>query len=433
MKRDFKSLVVVGSQWGDEGKGKITDYFAQKAEMVVRFAGGDNAGHMIEFGGKRHKVTIIPSGIFNPQVVNIIGNGTVLNLESLVVEMQKLNNDGINTDNLFISDRAHLILDYHKKIDELQEEYRKENKLGTTKRGIGPTYTDKAARYGIRVCDLVQPNFQDILEENVAYHNDILKSLYQSDVQFKTVEVYEKLMTNFQMMKDKVVDTGEVVAKAIEAQKFVLFEGAQGVLLDIDHGTYPFVTSSNTSANNASIGSGIHAKHIQKVVGVVKAYNTRVGTGGMPTELFDETGDRIRERGHEYGSNTGRPRRVGWFDAVAMKYAIRVGGIDELFLTLFDVLDTEKTLKICTGYQLNDQQITSMPASDQDLRKVKPIYSEVPGWEADLTKVRSYEELPENAKNYLHEIEKAVGAKFLGFSVGPDREQTILMKGEFDD
>ncbi|AVP49599.1 adenylosuccinate synthase [Williamsoniiplasma luminosum] len=433
MKRDFKTLVVIGTQWGDEGKGKITDYFAQKAEMVVRFAGGDNAGHMIEFGGVRYKVTIVPSGIFNPKVKNIIGNGTVVNLEKLVSELAGLNQAGIDTSNLFISGRAHLILPFNLKIDELQEEFRKENKIGTTKRGIGPTYADKIARMGIRVHDVLQPNFKDILKESVDAHNKILKNLYESDIQFTFDEIYNNLMTNFDVIKNNILDTGELVADTIEQQKFVLFEGAQGILLDIDHGTYPFVTSSNTSANNASLGSGVHYKHIQKVVGVAKAYNTRVGTGGMPTELFDETGNRIRERGREYGSNTGRPRRVGWFDAVAMKYAIRVGGIDELFLTLFDVLDHEENLKICIAYELDGKQITSMPTSDQEFRRCKPIYVEVPGWKEDITKVRSYDELPENAKNYMNKIAEYSGAEFLGFSVGPDRAQTILLKGEFDD
>ncbi|AUF83251.1 adenylosuccinate synthase [Mesoplasma syrphidae] len=432
MERKYKSLVVVGTQWGDEGKGKITDYFAQKADMVVRFAGGDNAGHMIEFNNKRHKVTIVPSGIFNPEVLNVIGNGAVVNLEKLVLEMQRLQESHINTDNLFISDRAHLIFDWHCQIDELQEEARKAQKIGTTKRGIGPTYADKASRYGIRVCDVKQPNFKSVLQENLDYHNEIITKIYNGN-SYSFSEVYEKLMKYYNFIADKIVDSGEVVARTIENNNFVLFEGAQGVLLDIDHGTYPFVTSSSCSANNASIGTGIHAKHVQKVVGVAKAYNTRVGAGGMPTEITNEVCLRIRERGNEYGSNSGRPRRIGWFDAVAMKYAVRVGGIDELFLTLFDVLDTEKIIKICVAYELDGKQIQTMPANDNDLLRCQPIYIEMPGWQTDITKVRSYEELPQNAKNYMAKIAEITGAKFLGFSVGPDRTQTILLKGEFDD
>ncbi|WP_026389305.1 adenylosuccinate synthase [[Acholeplasma] multilocale] len=430
MKRNFKSLVVVGTQWGDEGKGKITDYFAQKAEMVVRFAGGDNAGHMIEFGGKRHKVTIVPSGIFNKDVLNVIGNGTVVNLEKLVSEMKRLQESGVDTSNLFVSDRAHLIFDWHCKIDELQEEARKEQKIGTTKRGIGPTYADKASRYGIRVCDVTQPNFKAVLQENVDYHNEIITKIYGGQP-YTFEEVYTKLMENFEVIKNNIVDSGELVANAIEANKFVLFEGAQGVLLDIDHGTYPFVTSSSCSANNASTGAGVHAKHIEKVVGVAKAYNTRVGAGGMPTELLDETAHRLRERGNEYGSNSGRPRRIGWFDAVAMKYAARVGGVDELFLTLFDVLDEEATIKICVAYELDGKQITTMPANDNDLLRCKPVYIEMPGWQEDITKVTSFDQLPENAKAYMNKISEVTGCEFLGFSVGPDRTQTIMLKEAF--
>lgn len=433
MNKSYKSLVIVGSQWGDEGKGKITDYFAQKADYVVRFAGGDNAGHMIEFNGKRHKVTIVPSGIFNPGVKNIIGNGTVVNLEKLVNELNRLKDAGITPAELFISNRAHVIFDYHCKIDELQEEARKENKLGTTKRGIGPTYMSKVSRYGIRICDFAQPNFKEILAENVEHHNKLIKELYKSNETFDFEEIYQKNIDLYNQVKNHIVDSGQVVSDAIQANKFVLFEGAQGILLDIDHGTYPFVTSSSCTANNASIGTGIHAKEVQKVVGVVKAYNTRVGTGGMPTELFDETGNRIRERGHEYGSNTGRPRRCGWLDLVALKYAIRVGGIDEMFLTLFDVLDEEKTLNICVGYKLDGQEIFAFPAADADLRRVEPIYQTLPGWEEDITKVKNFNDLPVNAKNYMKKIEEFVGIPFLGFSVGPDRTQTILIKGEFDD
>ncbi|ATZ18452.1 adenylosuccinate synthetase [Williamsoniiplasma somnilux] len=433
MKKAYKSLVVVGTQWGDEGKGKITDYFAQKADMVVRFAGGDNAGHMIEFNGKRHKVTIVPSGIFSPKVKNVIGNGTVVNLEKLDTELTRLKNDGIKIDNLFISDRAHVIFDYHCKIDELQEEARKENRIGTTKRGIGPTYMSKASRYGIRICDFNQPNFKAILEENVEHHNGLIRDLYKSNETFSFNEIYSKVTAIYNKYKNQIVDSGEMVSNAIQEGQYVLFEGAQGVLLDIDHGTYPFVTSSNCTANNASTGVGIHAKEVQKVVGVVKAYNTRVGTGGMPTELFDETGNRIRERGREYGSNTGRPRRCGWLDLVALKYAIRVGGIDELFLTLFDVLDQEKEIKICVGYKLNGKEMKSMPASDQDLRSIQPIYQTLPGWNEDITNVKSFADLPQNAKNYLTTIVEFTNTPFLGFSVGPDRTQTILIKEEFND
>ncbi|ATZ16083.1 adenylosuccinate synthetase [Entomoplasma freundtii] len=425
MNKKYKSLVVVGSQWGDEGKGKITDYFAQDADMVVRYAGGDNAGHMIEFNGKRHKVTLVPSGIFSPHVKNVIGNGTVINLHNLVVELKKLQSEGIDTKNLFLSDRAHLIFDYHLKTDAEQEEARKENRLGTTKKGIGPAYADKIARFGFRLADFRQPNFKETFEQMWLDRTGGTKTEFEA--------YYKDLMADFQVVASQIIDSGEMIEEALMDDKFVLFEGAQGVLLDIDHGTYPFVTSSNTTANNASTGSGIHRKQVEKVVGVVKAYNTRVGTGGMPTEIFDETADRIRERGHEYGSNTKRPRRIGWLDLVALKYALRTGGIDEMFLTLFDVLDKEKTIKLAVGYELDGKTIKSLPANDAELRRVKPVYIEMPGWETDITNVKSFAELPQNAQNYMKKIEEITGTKFLGFSVGPDRKQTIMLKGAFDD
>lgn len=429
MNQNFKSLVIVGAQWGDEGKGKVTDYFAQKADMVVRFAGGDNAGHMIEFGGERYKVTITPSGIFNPKVKNVIGNGCVVNLNSLVKEMNELNSKGISTSNLFISDRSHLIFEYHCQIDAWQEEQRKEDKIGTTKKGIGPAYSDKVSRYGFRTSDPFDSNFKYKFKQIA----ETRKDFYDNFSEFNFEKLYKNLMTNFNVIKNNIIDSGEFVKEYLDKEKFVLFEGAQGVLLDIDHGTYPFVTSSNTSANNVATGVGLHRKYINKVLGVVKAYNTRVGKGGMPTELFDKIGNEIRERGHEYGSNTKRPRRIGWLDLVALKYAIRVGGIDQLFLTLFDVLDTQDVIKIAIGYELDGKRINSLPALDQNLKRVVPVYLELPGWKEDITNVRSFHELPVNAQNYLRTIEKIVETPFIGFSVGPKREQTILMKEVFYD
>jgi len=428
---DYKSLVVVGSQWGDEGKGKITDYFAQKADYVVRFAGGDNAGHIIWNEGIKYKVTIVPSGVLNPNVINIIGNGTVINLPKLISEMETLNAAGVKTDNVFISDRAHLIFPYHQVIDELEEEIRKERKIGTTKRGIGPTYADKAARRGLRVCDLLERNFKQMLKEEVEFHNELItKILGGKAVKFDPI--YKETMKNFKVIQDKIVDSGQMIDEAIRKKKFVLFEGAQGVLLDLDHGTYPFVTSSNTTANNVSIGTGIHNKLVNKVVGIAKAYNTRVGTGAFPTELVNTIGDGIRERGHEYGSNTGRPRRVGWFDAVAMKYAVRTGGIDALFVTLLDVLDAEPTVKICVGYKLDGKRIDTIPASNTAYTKCEPIYEELPGWLTETTGVTNWKQLPKNAQKYLLRIAKVCDVELEGFSVGPDRKQTVkLAKGQF--
>jgi len=303
--------------------------------------------------------------------------------------MKILEDAGIDTKNLFISDRAHLIFQYHQEIDALQEESRPDNqKIGTTKRGIGPTYADKASRWGLRFCDFQEPNFQEMLQEQVEYHNQLITTIYQGQaIDFETV--YQEITSQYEQIKARIIDCGEFLDHAIRDQKKVLFEGAQGVLLDLDHGTYPFVTSSNTTANNVSIGVGIHNKLINKVIGVAKAYDTRVGAGGMPTELLDETGNRLRERGHEYGSNTGRPRRLGWFDAVAMNYSIRTGGLDALFITLLDVLDSEDTIKICTGYNYREQVINTIPASNTEYEKCTPVYEELPGWKTDITKVTS--------------------------------------------
>ncbi|AXK50896.1 adenylosuccinate synthetase [Spiroplasma alleghenense] len=426
----YKSLVIVGSQWGDEGKGKITDYFAQKASMVVRFSGGDNAGHIIVSEGVKHKVTIVPSGILNPKVVNVIANGAVVNLPRLVSELEILKKAGIDTKNLFLSNRAHVVLPYHIAIDELQEESRGVNKIGTTKRGIGPTYQDKVDRLGIRVCDLFDKNFKTKLKEIVEFKNKLITKVYDGKpLDFETI--YKELMDNFEIIKGQVVETSTLIETAIKSKQYVLFEGAQGALLDIDHGTYPFVTSSNTSANNASLGSGINHNLITTSLGVVKAYCTRVGTGGFPTELNNKIGEGIRERGHEYGSNTGRPRRVGWLDIVALKYAIRTTGLDKIFITLLDVLSGEPVVKICTNYLLNGEKIFTIPPLNGDYQKCEPEFIEMQGWKEDITKVKNFSDLPTNAQNYLNKIKELCGINIVGFSVGPDRLQTILMESEF--
>ncbi|AGY41145.1 Adenylosuccinate synthetase [Mesoplasma florum W37] len=425
--REINSLVVVGSQWGDEGKGKMTDYFAQKADVVVRFAGGDNAGHVINFNGQKHKVTIIPSGIFNSEVTSVIGNGCAVNLINLVKELETIKNSGVKLGKLLISDRAQLILPYHILIDGAQEESRGARKIGTTKRGIGPTYQDKAARLGIRVADIEEEDFKETFKEIFEYQMMFLDRMFNVEsINFE--ETYANLINAYSVIKDCVTDTGIFIEQAIKNGKKVLFEGAQGALLDIDHGTYPYVTSSNTSANNASTGTGISHKLINNTLGVVKAYSTRVGAGAFPTELLNEVGDGIRERGHEYGSNTKRPRRVGWLDLVALKHAIRTSGIDYLFITLLDVLSGVEELLICDKYILNGEEINYIPVTSSKHEKCKANYISMPGWKEDITKVKHFEELPLNAKNYLNKIAEICEVEITGFSVGPDRLQTVITK-----
>ncbi|ATZ21281.1 adenylosuccinate synthase [Mesoplasma tabanidae] len=425
--RKVNSLVVVGSQWGDEGKGKMTDYFAQKADVVVRFAGGDNAGHVINFNGQKHKVTIIPSGIFNTNVTSVIGNGCVVNLINLVKELETIKNSGVELGKLLISDRAQLILPYHILIDGAQEEARGARKIGTTKRGIGPTYQDKSARLGIRIADLEEKDFKETFKEIFDYQMMFLNKMFNVEsISFE--QTYSDLMKAYNVIKNSITDTGIYVEQAIKDGKKVLFEGAQGALLDIDHGTYPYVTSSNTSANNASTGTGISHKLINNTLGVVKAYSTRVGAGAFPTELLNEVGDGIRERGHEYGSNTKRPRRVGWLDLVALKHAIRTSGIDYLFITLLDVLSGVDQLQICDKYILEGKEINYIPATSSKHEKCEASYITMPGWNEDITQVKKFEDLPKNAKNYLNKIAEICEVEITGFSVGPDRLQTVITK-----
>jgi adenylosuccinate synthase len=427
----YNTMVIVGAQWGDEGKGKMTDVFAQTSDVVARFAGGDNAGHVINFNGKKYKVTIVPSGIFNPKTINVIGNGCVVNLENLVSEFEAIKNSGEKIGKLLISDRAHLIFPYHSEIDAAQEDARGEFKIGTTKKGIGPAYQDRVSRMGLRVGDVALPNFKEKLKANVAYQNKFLKAMFNKEpIDFETV--YKNTMAAYEKIKSQVIDCGLFLESAIKEGKNVLFEGAQGALLDIDHGTYPFVTSSNCSANNVSLGTGISQRWITNIVGVVKAYCTRVGTGAFPTELKNEIGDQIREVGHEYGSNTGRPRRIGWLDLVALKYAIRISDLDEIFITLLDVLTGFDTLKVCTHYTLNGKELTSVPATNEEYEKCVPVYMDLPGWKEDITQVKSLHELPQNAKNYLEMISKICEVPIAGFSVGPDRKQTVLYENKFN-
>lgn len=422
------SVVVVGTQWGDEGKGKITDFLSANAEVIARYQGGDNAGHTIVIDGKKFKLQLIPSGIFYPEKISVIGNGVVVNPKSLVKELAYLHEEGVSTDSLRISDRAHVILPYHIELDRLQEESKGDNKIGTTIKGIGPAYMDKAARVGIRIADLLDRDvFAERLRINLEEKNRQFTKLYDAPA-LSFDDIFEEYYEYGQQIKQYVTDTSVILNDALDNGKRVLFEGAQGVMLDIDQGTYPFVTSSNPVAGGVTIGSGVGPSKIDKVVGVCKAYTSRVGDGPFPTELFDEVGDRIREVGHEYGTVTGRPRRVGWFDSVVMRHSRRVSGITNLSLNSIDVLSGLDTVKICVAYDLDGERIDHYPASLEQLKRCKPIYEELPGWSEDITGVRHLDELPENARNYVRRVGELVGVRISTFSVGPDRDQTNILE-----
>ena len=429
----MSSVVVVGTQWGDEGKGKITDFLSEQAEYVARYQGGDNAGHTIQFGGETYKLHLIPSGIFSPEKLCIIGNGVVVNPKSLVTELAYLHERNIATDNLRISDRAHVILPYHIELDRLQEEAKGDNKIGTTIKGIGPAYMDKAARVGIRIADLLDREvFEERLRINLEDKNRQFTKLYDANpMNFE--EILEEYYEYGQQIKQYVCDTSVLLNEALDNGKRVLFEGAQGVMLDIDQGTYPFVTSSNPLAGGVTIGSGVGPSKVTKVVGVCKAYTSRVGDGPFPTELFDEIGSRIREVGREYGTTTGRPRRVGWFDSVVMRHSKRVSGITNLCLNSIDVLTGLETVKICVSYRKsNGEEIRHYPASLVELGQCEPVYEELPGWSEDITGCRTLEELPIEAQNYVRRVSELVGVKISTFSVGPDRNQTNILEDVWD-
>ena len=424
-----KTVVVVGTQWGDEGKGKITDYLAQRADIVARYQGGNNAGHTIEFNGQQFKLRLIPSGVFNSEKV-ILGNGMVINPESLLEEIAYLNDAGISTDHIRISNRAHVIFPYHIELDGLQEELKGDQKVGTTKRGIGPCYADKYARIGIRIGELMDKEvFATRLKEQLEAKNEILAKYGKTT--FSYDEIYTKYCEYAEIIRTYVTDTSYELDEAFNESKKVLFEGAQGVMLDIDHGTYPFVTSSNPSAGAVTTGLGVGPTKIEEVIGVVKAYSTRVGEGAFPTEIEGETANRIREIGREYGTVTGRPRRIGWFDSVVVSHTRRVSGLTGISVNLLDVLSGLDTLKICTAYELDGKVIKYVPSTIKEFERCIPVYEEMPGWQEDITGVTSFEELPIAAQNYLRRIEELIGAKVAIFSVGPDREQTILLKELF--
>ena len=427
----MSSVVLVGAQWGDEGKGKITDYLAQKADMVVRFQGGNNAGHTVVVGDLTLQLHLIPSGIMFADKPCVIGNGVVVDPEVLFQELEDLKAFGIFGENLRISDAAHLIMPYHKLLDYYEEESRGKGKIGTTKRGVGLAYVDKVARRGIRVGDLFNPEaFREKLKEALKINQFILTGLYGAET-LDIGEIEQTYLAYGEKMKKYVVDSSLLVYEAISSGRNVLFEGAQGTLLDIDHGTYPFVTSSQPVSGGATTGSGIGPTAIDTVLGVNKAYCTRVGEGPFPTELNNATGEYIRETGKEFGVTTGRPRRCGWLDIVILNYAVRINGLSKLALTKLDVLSQLPVIRICTAYRVEGQLIKQYPHDLETLAKCEPVYEEFPGWMQDISAVKSFEDLPKNARDYVRKIEELCGVEAAIIAVGPKREQTIIRSDLF--
>ncbi len=430
---EFSTLAVLGSQWGDEGKGKITDYLADQFDLVVRYQGGPNAGHTVVVGQETFKLHHLPSGVLHPGKKCILGDGMVLDPVTLEAEIKELEEKGIIPGHLYISTRAHLIMPYHKKLDELEEERRKMDKIGTTMRGIGPAYTDKYARQGLRCGDLLGSEIalQEKLQQILDTKNELFTRLYETRP-YSLVDLEEAYLPAARRLKPYFTETALFIHQELQEGARVLFEGAQGCMLDVDHGTYPFVTSSNPTAGGICIGAGVPPGVIGTVLGVAKAYTTRVGGGPFPTEIKNATGDRIRQVGKEYGTTTGRPRRIGWLDGVALRHAARLNGFQFLALTLFDVLTGLERIKVATAYRVGEQRITHFPPSLQILEQCKPVYLDFLGWEEDLTQVKSYSRLPSNARRYIEGIEEVSGVPVGLVSVGPRRDQTIVIRDDFN-
>lgn len=421
----MSTKVVIGAQWGDEGKGKIIDILAQQSEVVVRSQGGNNAGHTVEADGRQYKLHLTPSGILNPETLCIIGNGVVMDPGVLLEELDMLEAQGIKTDNLKIDLRTHVIMPYHIVLDGLMESARGKSDIGTTKKGIGPCYMDKAERIGIRFCDLLDAElFTQKARENTEYKNKLITKVFGGEA-ISADSFIDTYLAYAERLRPYAADTTSLLYQAVQEGKKVLFEGAQGTLLDLDLGTYPYVTSSHPISGGVCVGTGIGPTLIEECIGVMKAYTTRVGKGPFPTELEDETGEKIRVIGNEFGATTGRPRRCGWFDAVIGRFSVRTSGLTGIALNKLDTLTGLGELKICTGYKMGDAVIRDFPASLTELAKCEPVYETLPGWTEDITGVRSFEELPANVKHYVERVEELCGAKVVMVGVGPGREQNI--------
>jgi adenylosuccinate synthase len=422
------AVVLLGAQWGDEGKGKATDLLGDRVDYVVRYQGGNNAGHTVVIGDQKYALHLLPSGILSPNVIPVIGNGVVIDPAVLLTEIKGLNERGINTSKLKISTNAHLITPYHRTIDKVSERFLGKSKIGTTGRGIGPAYADKINRIGIRVQDLFD---QSILKQKIeaALHdkNQILVKVFNRKG-ITVDEVISEYLGYAEILKPYVTDTSLLLDQALQQGKVVLLEGSQGTLLDVDHGTYPFVTSSNPTAGGASTGSGIGPTKITRVIGILKAYTTRVGSGPFPTELFDEDGEALRKIGGEVGVTTGRNRRCGWFDAPIARYAVRVNGLTDFFLTKLDVLTGWEKIPVCVAYEIDGKRVEELPASQSDFHHAKPIYEYLPGWKENISKAKSVADLPKNAQEYVKFLEKISGAPMSAIGVGPGRDETIVVR-----
>jgi adenylosuccinate synthase len=420
------AIVLVGAQWGDEGKGKATDLLGDRVDYVVRYQGGNNAGHTVVIGDKKFALHLLPSGILTPECTPVIGNGVVIDLEVLFREIDGLNEKGVDTSKLMVSANAHIITPYHVTVDKVSERFLGKRAIGTTGRGIGPTYGDKIGRLGIRVQDLFDPSIlKQKVEGSLTQKNELLIKVYNRAA-VKADEVVEHLLSFAERLKPMVADTSLVLNRALDEGKTVLLEGGQGTLLDVDHGTYPFVTSSNPIAGGATTGSGIGPTKISGVIGILKAYTTRVGAGPFPTELFDEWGEYLRKQGGEVGTTTGRERRCGWFDAPIARYATRVNGLTDIFLTKLDVLTGIKEIPVCVAYEVDGQRVEEIPVSQTDFHHAKPIYEMFPGWDEDITGAKSFEDLPKNAQDYVLALEKMSGTRVSAIGVGQDRNATIV-------
>jgi len=419
-------IVLVGAQWGDEGKGKATDLLGSEIDYVVKFNGGNNAGHTVVIDGEKYALHLLPSGILTPGVTPVIGNGVVVDLSVLMEELDGLEARGLDTSRLRISANAHVIASYNSTMDKVGERFLGKRKIGTTGRGIGPTYADKMNRVGIRVQDLFDESIlRQKVEAALVSKNQVLTKLYNRRA-IEAEEVVQELLSYVDRLRPMVADTSLEISEALDAGKVVLCEAGQATLLDVDHGTYPYVTSSNATAGGACTGAGIPPTRIDRVIAILKAFTTRVGEGPFPTELHDEVGDRLREIGHEFGTTTGRPRRIGWLDVVIGRYATRINGVTDFVITKLDNLDSFAEIPVCVAYEINGERVDEMPVSQSDFHHATPVYEVLPGWQEDITGCRSFDELPENARRYVEFVEQQVGARVSVIGVGPGRDEVVV-------